>query len=114
MNQLANNDRELLFSRKEAYHAWIAQIEKDLHFTFEPEEEVNWNQIIEQLVSRLDELEKESRLSEILYQVDLNEAQLHTEMSSGKWTSWLGMLAHKVAEREAVKVIFRLQYAGKW
>lgn len=116
MSKLQKSDRELLFVRIEAYKAWIAQIEKDLQFDWgESSKSIQtWEEIIQVISDRLQDLERESRLSEILYQVDLNEVQLRAEMMSGKWDSWLKLLATKVAEREALKVIFRFQYAGKW
>lgn len=116
MKSLARSDRELLFSRINAYRLWLAQIEKDLQFEFDQPSSgvLPWLDVIHQLSHRLIELEEEGRLSETLYQVDVNEGQLRLEMNSGDWNSWTDLLAHKVAEREAVKVIFRLQYAGEW
>lgn len=116
MKSLAKSDRELLFARMNAYRLWLLQMEKDLHFEFNQPASgvIPWLEIIQQLAHRLIELDEEGRLSETLYQVDVHEGQLRSEMNSGNWNSWTDLLAHKVAEREAVKVIFRLQYAGEW
>lgn len=94
---------------------WLAQVAKDLQMNWEKEgDSSSWEVILEQIERRLMELEKEGRLSAILYQVDLNEFKLREDMDSGKWDSWWSLLAQRVAEREAIKVIFRYQYAGKW
>lgn len=115
MKELAKSDRDLLLSKEAILNAWIAQMEKDLNFSLNHSgSHANlWQEILALVAERLAELERQGTLSAALYQIDVSEAELYSEMQSGEWASWTELFAQRVMEREGIKVIFRYQYSNR-
>lgn len=117
MSELTKSQHGLLVDRSDVREAWIAQLEKDLQIelTGKVESTVSFGELamhIEEVLSQKFGL-SEADLPELLYRIDLNENQLRLEMREGKFQRWFELLSHAILIREAQKVIFRFQYAGK-
>lgn len=114
--ELSTYDAGLITSNAELHRAWIQQIEKDLGEELHINSpQATWDEVCSSILKILhDQFDiSEGRVPELLYRIDIFEAKLRREMLSGKWESWHALLAHSIAEREALKVIFRFRYAGK-
>lgn len=116
LNEIQRSDRELYFDQPEFLQAWVAQIEKDMNADLhvDPKVRTDIPIAIKALETALRERfgDGEADLPQLLYKIDLDEGLLHHEMHSNRWESWFQMLAHKIAEREAKKVIFRWRFSS--
>lgn len=111
--QLEHRDAELIRTNEELQRAWVDQINKDvgsdLFFSG------SFESVREDLKVYLDThfTPVEGQIPELLYRIDLSEMNVLKEMNSGNWGDWHELLAHAIAVREAVKVVFRFQYSGR-
>lgn len=115
-NELSISDKELLKSNAELKKAWVLQIEKDLGATLHLSATLpDWQEVVENIQRILGEkfTISEGQVPELLYRIDISENRLQAEMQSGKWRDWHELLAYAIAEREALKVIFRFTYTPK-
>lgn len=117
MSGLIHRDqRELLTRREDVFHAWLDQISKDLgERIFEDVMPKTWEVVVHKIQKHLANTYQitAGEIPELLYRIDLSEAKLREDMERGGWSDWYELLAHRIAEREAQKVIFRFQYSGK-
>ncbi|GGH70901.1 hypothetical protein [Phaeocystidibacter marisrubri] len=114
--ELSKYESELVASNAELHRAWIEQIEKDLGEQLPlTSPQASWKKVCEVILRVLQSQFdiSQGRVPELLYRIDISEAKLRREMMSGKWNSWHELLAHSIAEREALKVIFRFRFSGK-
>ncbi len=85
--------------------ALLYQLEKDFLIDLS---NLRIEQILEQIEKCVEEAIHTSRLTELLYRVDLNEAKAHKCLEAEDAVS---ALAKELLNREAQKVLFRWQYS---
>lgn len=107
-------DLETYKSRTEIIYQTVQQITKDflmfgmdIHFTGHTE--MAYNEMFLQLSNHIHLLLEtdNGRLNALLYQVDLNEKQIHEAISQHPEWSYADIITELVIHRELKKVIFR-------
>lgn len=113
---LTIQQRELVIQRPDVKEAWRLQIEKDLESALEMDafERASWRDVVEAIAIVLRRDYNQSQLMlDLLYKIDVVEGAVRSDLQSESEEDEYLRIARRIAEREAVKVIFRFQYAGK-
>lgn len=117
MGQLLKpEDKRLIQQMEEVRDALTRQLEKDLGAELRPVSPgAFWEDTIASVWEYLEGRFglSDADLPQLLYTIDVDQSDLQRDMASGRWDSWYALLAERIVEREATKVLLRLRLAGR-